>query len=86
MEVTDRFKGLYLIDRVPKEHNITQEAVIKSSQRKRNAKQAKYSPKKRNHLQIVEKRREVKDEGEKERYACLYAEFLRIVRRDKKAF
>ena len=37
-------------------------------------------------LQISEKRREVKDKGEKERYAHLNAEFQRIVRRDKKSF
>ena len=37
-------------------------------------------------LQIVEKRREVKGEGEKERYAQLNAEFQRIARSDKKAF
>ena len=32
------------------------------------------------------KRREVKSEGEKERYKHLNAEFQRIARRDKKAF
>ena len=37
-------------------------------------------------LQIAEKRREVKDKGEKERYNHLNAEFQRIARRDKKAF
>ena len=37
-------------------------------------------------LQIVEKRREVKGKGEKERYTHLNAEFQRISRRDKKAF
>ena len=37
-------------------------------------------------LQIVEKRREAKDKGEKERYTCLNAEFQRTSRRDKKAF
>ena len=40
-------------------------------------------------LQIVEKRREVKSKGEKERYKHLNAEFQRIARRDlrkKKAF
>ena len=37
-------------------------------------------------LQITEKRREVKDKGEKERYTHLNAEFQRIARRDKKAF
>ena len=42
-ELTNRFKGLYLIDRVPEElwtevHDIVQEAVTKTSPRKRNAK------------------------------------------------
>ena len=37
-------------------------------------------------LQIVEKRREVKVKGEKERHNHLNAEFQRIARRDKKAF
>ena len=36
-------------------------------------------------LQIVEKRREVKGKGEKERYNHLNAEFQKIVSRDKKA-
>ena len=37
-------------------------------------------------LQIVEKRREAKGKGEKERYMHLNAEFQRIAKRDKKAF
>ena len=37
-------------------------------------------------LQIVEKRREAKGKGEKERYTHLNAEFQRIARRDKKVF
>ena len=37
-------------------------------------------------LQIADKRREVKDKGEKERYIHLNADFQRIARRDKKAF
>ena len=37
-------------------------------------------------LQIAEKRRKVKDKGEKEKYTFLNAEFQRIARRDKKAF
>ena len=37
-------------------------------------------------LQIVEKRREVKSKGEKERYKHLNTEFQRIAKRDKKAF
>ena len=36
--------------------------------------------------QIVEKRREAKGKGEKERYTYLNAEFQRIERRDEKAF
>ena len=37
-------------------------------------------------LQIIEKRREAKGKGERERYTYLNAEFQRIARRDKKAF
>ena len=37
-------------------------------------------------LQIAEKRREAKSQGEKERYKHLNAEFQRLARRDKKAF
>ena len=37
-------------------------------------------------LQIAEKRRDVKNKGEKEKYSHLNAEFQRIARRDKKAF
>ena len=46
MEVTNRFKGLDLIDRVPKElwmevHDIVQEAVIKTNPKKKKSKKAK---------------------------------------------
>ena len=37
-------------------------------------------------MQIAEKRRDVKGEGEKGRYTHLNAEFQRIAQRDKKAF
>ena len=37
-------------------------------------------------LQIAEERREAKGKGERERYTQLNAKFLRIARRDKKAF
>ena len=37
-------------------------------------------------LQIIEKRKDIKGKGEKERYTHLNAEFQRIARRDKKAF
>ena len=56
----------------------------RSSTRKRNATKAKWLSEEA--LQIAVKRREVKSEGEKERYAHLNTEFQRIARRDKKTF
>ena len=46
VEVRNRFKGLYLIDRVPEElwmevHDIIQEAVIKNIPKKKKCKKAK---------------------------------------------
>ena len=87
--MTTRFKGLDLIDRVPEELwtkvcNIVQEVVIKTIPKKKKFKTAKWLSEEA--LQIVEKRREVKRKGEKERYIHLNAEFQRIARRDKKAF
>ena len=89
VEVTNRFKGLDLIDRVPEElwtevHNIVQEAVIKTISKKKKCKKAKWLSEEA--LQIAEKRREAKGKGEKERYTHLNVEFQRIARRDKKAF
>ena len=55
----------------------------KPSPRKRNAK-GKMVVKEA--LQIIEKRREAKGKGLKERYSHLNAEFQRIARKDKKAF
>ena len=47
MEVTNRFKGLDLIDRIPEElwteaHNIVQEAVSKTNPKKKKCKKAKW--------------------------------------------
>ena len=89
VEVTNRFKVLYLIDRVPEElwmeaHDIVQEALIKTIPKKKKCKKAKWLSEEA--LQISVKRREVKSKGEKERYTHLNAEFQRIARRDKKAF
>ena len=89
MEVTNRFKGLDLIDSVPEElwmevHDIIQEAVIKTIPKKKKCKKAKWLSEEA--LQISVKRREAKGKGEKERYIHLNAEFQRIARRDKKAF
>ena len=70
VEVTNRFKGLDLIDRVPEElwtevRDIIQEAVIKNIPKKRKCKKAKWLSEEA--LQIAEKRREVKGKGERER-------------------
>ena len=58
--------------------------VIKTIPKKKKCKKAKWLSEEA--LQIVEKRRDVKGKGEKERYIHLSAEFQRIVRRDRKAF
>ena len=87
--MTNRLKGLDLIDRVPEElwtevHDIVQEAVIKTIPKKQKCKKAKWSSEEV--LQIAVKGREAKGKGEKERYAHLNAEFQKIARRDKNAF
>ena len=89
VEVTNRFKGLDLIDRVPEElwtevGDIIQEAVIKTIPKKKKCKKAKWLSEEA--LQIAEKRREAKGKGEKERYTYLNVEFQRISTKDKKAF
>ena len=93
MKVTNRFKGLDLIDRVPEELwtevcDIVQEhlteAGIKTIPKKKKCKRAKCLSEEA--LQIAEKRREAKGKGEKERYTHLNVEFQRIARRDKKTF
>ena len=81
VEVTNRVKGLDLIDRVPEEQ-LTE--VCEAIPKKKKCKKAKWLSEEA--LQIAEKRREVKSKGEKERYTQLNAEFQRIARRDKKAF
>ena len=89
VEVRNRFKGLDLKDRVPQELwtevcDIVQEAGIKTILRKNKCKKARWLSEEA--LQITVKRREVKGNGEKERYTHLNAEFQRTARRDKKAF
>ena len=69
MEVTNRSKGLDLIDRVSEElwaevRDIVQEAMIKTIPRKRKCKKAKWLSE--DALQIAVKRREAKSKGEKE--------------------
>ena len=76
VDVTNRFKGLDLIDRVPDElwmevRDTVQEAGIKTISEEKQCKKAKQLSEEA--LQIAEKRRDVKDmkkemKGEKERY------------------
>ena len=57
--------------------------MIKTTPKNKKCKKAKWLSEET--LQIVEKRREAKGKGEKEKYTHLNAEFQRIARRDKKA-
>ena len=71
VEVTNRFKGLDLIDRLPDElwtevRDIVQEAVIKTIPKKKKCKKERWLSEEA--LQTAEKRREVKGKGEKESY------------------
>ena len=89
MEVTNRFKGLDLIDRVPEElwrevHNTVQEAVTKTIPKKMKCKKAKRLSEEA--LQTAEERREAKSKGEKERYTHLNSKFQRLARRHKNVF
>ena len=84
MEVTNRFKGLDLIECLKnyrrRFRDIVREAVIKIIPKKKKCKKAKWLSEEA--LQIV--RKEEKGKGEKERYTHLNAKFQRITRRDKK--
>ena len=70
VEVTKRFEGLDLVDRVPGElwmeiHTIVPEVVTKAIPKKKKCKKAKWLSEEA--LQIPEKRK-VKGKGERERY------------------
>ena len=89
VEVTNRFKGLDLIDRVPEKlwmevHNIVQEVVIKTISKEKKCKKAKQLSEE--DLQIAEKRRKSKSKGERKRYTQLNADFQKIARSNRKAF
>jgi len=71
VEVTNRFKGLDLTDRVPEElwmevRDIVQEAGNKTIPKEKKHKKAKWLSEEA--LQIVVNRRDMKGKGEKERY------------------
>ena len=75
--MTDRFKGLDLIERMPEELwtevcDIVQEAVTKIIQGKEMQQGKQMSEEA---LQIAKKSREVKGKGEKERFTHLNEEF-----------
>ena len=74
MEVRNIFTGLDLIDREPDElwmevRDVVQETGIKIIPKKKKCKKVKCLSEEA--LQTAEKRREVKSEGEKERYSHL---------------
>ena len=84
VEVTNRIKGLDLIDRVPDElqnevRDIVQETGIKTIPMEKKCRKAKWLSEEA--LQIAPK---VK--SKEERYTHLNAEFQRTTKRDKKAF
>ena len=86
VEVRNRFKGLDLIDSADElwteVRDTGQETGIKTIPKKKKCKKAKWLSEEA--LQIAMKRRQVKGNGEKERYTHLNAEFQKIARRDKK--
>ena len=66
--MTNRFKGIDVIDRVPEELwkeicDIVQEAVIKTIPKKKKCKEVKWLSDEA--LQVVEKRKEVKGKGKR---------------------
>ena len=87
--MTNRFKGLDSLERVPDElwmefQVIVHNTGIKIFPKKKKCKKAKWLSEE--DFQIAVKRREVKGKGEKERYTHLNADFQRISKRDMKAF
>ena len=87
VEVTNRFKRLDMIHRMPEElwtevRDTVQEAVIKIIPKKKKCKKVKWLSEQV--LQIAGKGREAKSKGEKPRYTHLNAEFQRIARRVRK--
>ena len=74
VEVTNRFRGLDLVDRVPEKletevHNIVQEAVTKIIPKKKKCSKAKWLSEEA--LQTAEKTREAKGKGKRGKYTQL---------------
>ena len=83
VEVTNRFKGLDLIECL-KNYGWRFMTLYRGKEQEKKCKKAKWLSEEA--LQIAEKRREVKGKEEREKYAQLKLEFQRIERRDKKMF
>ena len=82
--MTNRFKGLDLVDRMPEElwmkvPNIIKEVVTKTIPKKRKCKKAKLLSE-----EALKQLRKQKAKGERERYTQLKAEFQRTAGRNKK--
>ena len=89
MEVTKRFKGLDLIDRVPEELWTEVCGICKGGSDQDHPQEKEMQKSKMavwGGLTNSCERREAKSKGGKERYKHLNAAFQRIARRDKKAF
>ena len=89
VEVTNRFKGLNLVDRGPEElwmevHIIVQETVTKTIPKKQKYKKAKWLSEEI--LRIAEKTREEKGRERKGNIYPQNTKFQRISWRDKKTF
>ena len=87
--MTNTFKGLYLLDRVPEElwmeiQNTVQEVGTETIPKEKKRKKAKWLSEEA--LPIVEERREAKCKGERGRDVQRNAEFQKIARREKEAF
>ena len=89
MEVTNRFKVLDLIERVPEELWTEVRDIVQEGGRDQDHPQEKEMRKRQNgclRRPYKQLSKEAKGKGEKERYSHLNAEFQRRARRDKKAF
>ena len=87
--MTNTFKGLYLLDRVPEElwmeiQNTVQEVGTETIPKEKKRKKAKWLSEEA--LPIVEERREANGKGERGRDVQRNAEFQKIARREKEAF
>ena len=86
--MTSSFKGLDLVNRVPKElwmkfYNIVQEIVTKTIPKKKTCKRQSYCLRT---IKVAEEGREARDKGERKGYTQLNAEFQRIAWSDKNDF